>query len=182
MVSKFDSDREQAMGESCGCESRSEAAGGGTRPIADAACPTNHQVGKAVETTTLKALLARPLTELRPVAYRFCKAPDCPTVYYSVDGSQTFAEADLRETVYQKHTRAVEQFVCYCFRHTLASIRAEIEQTGRSTVPAQITAGIQAGQCACDIRNPQGRCCLGNVQQLVRQLEQNFQLRRSTSG
>jgi hypothetical protein len=26
-----------------------------------------------------------------------------------------------------------------------------------------IKAGIKAGQCACDLRNPQGTCCLGNV-------------------
>ena len=45
--------------------------------------------------------------------------------------------------------------------------RAEIEQTGRSNIPSQIMAGIQADQCACDIRNPQGRCCLGNVNRLI---------------
>ena len=165
---------EATMGDACECEcgSSSGAASCDTPALQEAPCPTNHQLGRSVETTTVKAILARPLNELRPVAYRFCRTPDCPTVYYSADGAQTFVEADLRETVYQKHTQAEEQLVCYCFRHTVASIRAEIERTGRSTVPAQITAGIQAGQCACDMRNPQGSYCLGNVQQLVRRLEQ----------
>ena len=163
------------MSDACECEcgSSSGAARCDTPALQEAPCPTNHQMGRLVETTTLKAILARPLTELRPVVYRFCRAPDCPTVYYSADGAQTFDEADLRETVYQKHIQAEEQLVCYCFQHTMASIRAEIERTGRSTVPAQITAGIQAGQCACDMRNPQGGCCLGNVQQLVRRLEED---------
>lgn len=135
------------------------------------ACPTNGQVGAVVNTLTLKALLARPLTVLREGEYRFCRAPDCPTVYYSADGAQRFAEPDLRERVYQKHPAEPDVLVCYCFGHTLGGIRAEIERGGRSTVVAQIEAGIQAGQCACDIRNPQGTCCLGNARALVRRLE-----------
>jgi hypothetical protein len=75
----------------------------------------------------------------------------------------------LRETVYQKHLNDDNTLVCYCFRHTLSSIRDEIILTGQSTVLEQIEAGIQAGQCGCDIRNPQGSCCLGNVRVLVDQ-------------
>jgi hypothetical protein len=134
------------------------------------ACPTNGKAGKLIDTLTLKAMLARPLTELRPVKYFFCKDPDCPTVYYSVDGLQTFDESVLREKVYQKHPTDEDVFVCYCFRHTFEDIRSEIAQHGSTGVPAAITAGIQASQCACDIRNPQGSCCLGNVNAIVKRL------------
>lgn len=37
----------------------------------------------------------------------------------------------------------------------------------RYKLSADITAGIRAGQCACDLRNPQGICCLGNVRRLI---------------
>jgi hypothetical protein len=133
-----------------------------------AACPTNQKVGPELDTLTVKALLAVPLTAVRPAeAYRFCPAPDCPTVYYRADGQQVFSETDLREHVYQKHADDPNSVICYCFGYTVGDIRAEVEQAGRSTVPSRITAGIQAGQCACDIRNPQGRCCLGNVNSLI---------------
>ena len=36
-----------------------------------------------------------------------------------------------------------------------------------------IHAGINAGQCACDLRNPQGSCCLGNVRGLIKRLEKS---------
>jgi hypothetical protein len=144
-----------------------------TRPTR-AACPTNQQVGKPVEALILKALLAVPLSELAPVQYNFCPAPDCPTVYYSTDGQQCFDESDLRESVYQKHPNDEATFVCYCFRHTVGSIRAELIRTGQSTVVDQITAGIRAGQCACDIRNPQEDCCLGNVRRVVEQLKREI--------
>jgi hypothetical protein len=136
-----------------------------------AACPTNRQVGKPVSLLTLQALLTLPLTHLTPTTYRFCRAADCPTVYYSAEGTDCFSEDALREQVYQKHPGAENSLVCYCFQHTLGSIRAEWEKTGASTVVADITAGIQAGQCACEIRNPQGSCCLGNVQAVVEHLE-----------
>ncbi len=134
-------------------------------------CPTNQQIGKTVNSITLKALLNLPLTEIRPVEYRFCRAPDCPTVYYSTDGSQIISETDLREKVYQKHPNDADILVCYCFQHTIGSTREEISRSGHSTAVEQINNAIKADLCACDIRNPQGTCCLGNVRELVQRLE-----------
>jgi len=159
------------MAESCECPSQAGAATCDLRGVVPrTVCPTNGQVGKVVDVLTLKALLAAPLTQLQSNDWRFCGAPDCPTVYYSVDGAQCFGEADLRERVYQKHPTEDEVFVCYCFRHTLGSIRTELRSTGSMTVIESIGAGIQAGKCACDIRNPQGSCCLGNARALVQRL------------
>ena len=157
-----------------GCECPAEA-GTATcelttaRPSAE--CPACARPGKTVDTLTLKAMLVRPLTELRDVEYRFCRSPECPTVYYSADGEQQFLERDIRELVHNKHPDDDSVFVCYCFRHTPESIKKELAVTGRSTVVAAITAGIQAGQCACDIRNPQGTCCLGNVRAVIERAE-----------
>jgi hypothetical protein len=93
-------------------------------------------------------------------------------VYFSADGSQHFAEADLRERVHQKAPAADDVFVCYCFRYTPNTIRAARRATGTSAVVDQITRNIQAGRCACEIRNPQGRCCLGNVRAVINAIEQ----------
>jgi len=131
-----------------------------------AVCPTNQETGKRVDTQIVKAMLGLPLTVLRSVEYRFCPDPNCPTVYYSADGLQTFVEADLRERVYQKHLRDADVFVCYCFRHTAGKILAEGKR-----IAAEIDQGIKNGQCACDIRNPQGSCCLGNVNNLIKQFK-----------
>jgi hypothetical protein len=116
-------------------------------------------------------MLAVPLTELRAVEYRFCRTPDCPTVYYSVDGEQHFSEDALRERVHQKHPAADDVLVCYCFRHSPSTIRAELAETGHSSAVERITAGTETDQCACDIRNPQGSCCLGNVRAVIQRIE-----------
>ena len=128
-----------------------------------AACPTNGKTGRRVDPQTIKAMLHLPLNILRNVEYRFCSDSHCPTVYYSIDGTQTFVEADLRERVFQKHPQDANVFVCYCFRHTSGEIHADGEN-----IAAEINQGIQNDQCACDIRNPQGSCCLGNVNSLVK--------------
>ncbi|GAB4323788.1 MAG: hypothetical protein Kow0010_05330 [Dehalococcoidia bacterium] len=123
-----------------------------------------------MDALTLKALLAVPLTAVADVDYLFCRTAGCPTVYFAADGSQRFEEPQLRERVHQKHPGDDGVFVCYCFRHTPGSIRAELRRSGTTTVVDAITRGIRAGQCACDIRNPQGSCCLGNVHAVVERL------------
>ncbi len=134
-------------------------------------CPRCGSKGKKVDTLTVKALLAVSLARLRAQGYRFCRTPDCPVVYFSTDGQEVYGEEALREQVHQKHPTAEPVFVCYCFRHTPGSIRQELLAHGKSTVVEAIQAGIAAGQCACEIRNPQGSCCLGNVTATVRRLE-----------
>ncbi len=53
--------------------------------------------------------------------------------------------------------------LCYCFDLTRRSVADEIAGTGQSSAVAAITELIKAGQCACDVKNPSGQCCLGDV-------------------
>ncbi len=62
-----------------------------------------------------------------------------------------------------------ERTVCYCFAVTEADLRREIAETGRSTAAAEITEHVRAGRCACEVKNPQGSCCLGNVARAIRE-------------
>ena len=126
-------------------------------------CPTCGEKGKPVDLLTVKAMLARPLSVLEGRRYLFCRTADCPVVYYAEDADQTFGEADLRERVFQKHPEDPSVFVCYCFQHRVDAVRRE-----GAAVAGRIQAGIRAGQCACEVRNPQGSCCLGNVHRVAR--------------
>jgi len=86
-------------------------------------------------------------------------------VYFNLDGKQLFTQEQVRE--YQKEPAADETQACYCFQHTVREVRAATVE-GRAAILADINLGIQAGQCACELRNPQGSCCLGNVRELVK--------------
>lgn len=133
-------------------------------------CPECGQTGKSVQGQTVKALLSVSLREARHAEYLFCRTRTCPVVYFSADGKQTFMAEQVRERVYQKVPDADDVFVCYCFRHTVGQVRAASPEA-RAAVVDDINAGINTGQCACDLRNPQGSCCLGNVRGLIKQAE-----------
>ena len=125
-------------------------------------CPESGAAGKAVDLQTIKALLTEgALRRLTPGEYRFCADPDCAVVYFDTNRQQ-FAIDDLRVAVWQKLPFG-NRPVCYCFGESEASIRAEIETSGRSSAVERIRDHIAAGRCACDIRNPRGACCLGDV-------------------
>jgi hypothetical protein len=133
-------------------------------------CPDCGRAGKAVDLQTVKALLAVSLDTLQSPTYHFCRTATCPVVYFVPDGTQTFREAEVRERVYQKASSDATVFVCYCFRVTVGTIRAQGADAEASAVVDRISRGIQAGHCACELRNPQGSCCLGNVRALVKQV------------
>lgn len=134
-------------------------------------CPACGQKGKKVYGTTIKSMLAVSLRMVQDTQYLFCQQPDCKVVYFSEDGSQTFTTVDVRERVYQKEPHTGDVFICYCFHHTSDAIRQDLLENRTSTVIGDINTGIAAGQCACDWRNPQGSCCLGNVRNFVKQIE-----------
>ena len=146
--------------------------GGPSTPEAPGYCPVCGAHGTPIDVLTIKALLACALDVLRDTPYAFCQQQLCPVVYFSSDGTHHFAEADLRVRVHQKAPGADDVFVCYCFRHTPGTLRAAHRATGTSTVVDQIMRNIQAARCACEIRNPQGRCCLGNVRAVINAIAQ----------
>ncbi len=132
-------------------------------------CPASGTAGTSVELQTVKALLnTAALQRLEPSAYRFCPSAACDVVYFD-DQGRTFSTADLRVGVWQKQA-ASDHTVCYCFGENEADIREEIACDGRSRAVERVRAHIQAGRCACEIRNPRGACCLGDITAVVKRL------------
>ena len=130
-------------------------------------CPSCGRKGRSAERITLKALLVSDaLKRLTAGEYRFCAERNCDTVYYGPGGS-LFPQGDLTVPTWQK-TDDPNVFVCYCFEHSEASIRDEIGRTGDTQVEQEIRQLVQDGRCACEVRNPQGSCCLGNVARVVK--------------
>lgn len=141
------------------------------KPKVAAACPACGIEGKPVKPVTLRSLLQPHLgPQVREEgAYRFCASQDCALVYYSPDGSQVFTRGDLTVRVGLKE-RSAPRPLCYCFGHSAESIREEWVQTGKTTVAEAIKAELKAGGCRCEVTNPAGGCCLGDVIQEVKTL------------
>ncbi len=145
------------------CSIKSSAKAGTTN------CPECGQPGKSVETKTLKQMVQPRHFELasKP-GFLFCRTADCNAVYFHSNGD-VLRKADVRVHVGLKETKDPVP-LCYCFGFTEAMVREEIRATGKCTIPQRITAEVKTGNCACEIRNPQGTCCLGNVSAAVKKL------------
>ena len=117
----------------------------------------------------MKALLTESaLARYEHGAYHFCAAPACPVVYFSETGP-SFTTQDLRERVWQKEPPG-GRTLCYCFGENETDIAAEIGRTGQSAAVQRVRTHIAAKRCACEVRNPRGACCLGDVQAAVDRL------------
>lgn len=126
-------------------------------------CPACGTEGRPVKPVTPRSLLQPHLRpEVREEAYRFCASPDCAVVYFSGDGRQTFSRADLTVRVGLKE-RSAPRPLCYCFGHSAESLREEWTRTGKSGAAGAIKAELKAGGCRCEVTNPSGGCCLGDV-------------------
>ncbi|MGE0129060.1 MAG: hypothetical protein AB7U82_13350 [Blastocatellales bacterium] len=162
----------------CSPDPNGQSTGCATEPVLEHAqpedavrrCPQCGQTGRSVAQQTLRHLLKPELIDrLGEQGYRFCANPDCRVVYFPESADRRFTTDDLRVRFGLKE-RTDPIPICYCFGHTVASARDEIARTGRSTVVASITAEIKDGRCACEITNPSGSCCLGEVSKVIKEL------------
>ncbi len=136
-------------------------------------CPRNGQVGRKVSSLTVRSQVRDDTLAnvRRHDGFRCCAAGDCPVVYYHGGDGICITVEQLRYPVFQKSKEAARP-VCYCFSHSVAEIADQVRATGTSTVPAEIKAQCAKGLDACERNNPQGSCCLGNVQKVVKAAHQ----------
>jgi len=138
------------------------------------ACPSCRRKGVPVELQTVKAMLTEmALRRFQPTLYRFCDDAACDVVYFDESG-QTFATTDVRVPVWQKEPYG-NRMICYCFGESEADIRAETVREGASRAVERVTAHIKAHRCACELRNPRGTCCLGDVMTAIKRMSASVQ-------
>jgi hypothetical protein len=118
---------------------------------------------KAVSRRTV-LFMVKPecLEEALNGTFRLCPHRECAIVYFQEQGNRVFTVDDLRTTVGVKASKDPIP-LCYCFGFDESHLREEIAETGTTTIPERISYLIREGLCACDVRNPSGKCCLGEV-------------------
>ena len=156
------------MPDCCSVGERSEAP-------ATMACPANGARSKQVDMLTVCSLVRHLPLGMPKAQYYFCEGTDCDIVYFaSHPEAPIFKRADLLVRVGAKETGDPVP-VCYCFGFTRRDIEEEVARTARSTIAQRITAEVRAGNCACEVKNPSGKCCLGNVTRVVQERNRGVQ-------
>ena len=129
------------------------------RELESRTCPRCGSAGRSIQLITVKSLLtARALERLTLNEHRFCATPDCEVVYFSEE--TLFGREDVSSTrVFRRSLQAAAW-------SAIASRSQRMTPTPR---PNRVSGThVQAGRCACELRNPEGRCCLGNLRAVTR--------------
>lgn len=97
--------------------------------------------------------------------YFYCADKTCSIGYFSHDG-KTISKNQLRA-----FTEPQNDKLCYCFdintEHYVNSLKNETADRIKNFVIQK----TKAGECACEIRNPSGQCCLANFKQLEKEFK-----------
>ncbi|QDV81057.1 mercuric transporter MerT family protein [Botrimarina mediterranea] len=145
-------------------------------------CPSCDKKAKRVSTVTLGALLVDELLGELPIGgescsngpgegctsvnddtgWRFCDSTECDVVYFSEEGDTTFSKSQLKVPVGVKE-QSGDRPLCYCFGHSVATIKDELRTKGNSDALADIRQKMKEPGCRCETENPSGSCCLGSV-------------------
>lgn len=132
-------------------------------------CPMNGLVAKPVARITVESLV-KPEIKLLPQPYYFCEDPNCDTVYVSTLGDHLITKNQVRVRVGLKENED-PILLCYCFGYERSHVWQDIRTKGSTGIPRVITSRVKAGECRCEVTNPSGTCCLGNVYRAVKQAE-----------
>jgi len=109
------------------------------------------------------------IRELPDVAFGFCGEPSCDVVCVGADGT-LIRKDELSTRVGIKETEDPIPG-CYCFEFTAEQIAEDLLLHTRSTIRPYIKEQVRAGRCCCEVTNPAGRCCLGNVSRTITQAQ-----------
>ncbi len=99
--------------------------------------------------------------------FYFCPQRQCETVYFDEAGHEIRKE-QMTAKVWRKETE-MDAPICYCFGFSARDIVKDARSCEVPRIPVEIRDKIQAGLCACEIKNPRGTCCLGDVAYWVKQ-------------
>lgn len=80
-----------------------------------------------------------------------------------------YLNSEVKVSVHQEDNSPTVP-VCYCFGWTKEKIK-EYEEQELSPKPLEhIRENVKADRCGCEVNNPQGSCCMGNITKYIKSL------------
>jgi len=95
--------------------------------------------------------------------YAFCANRGCTTGYFS-------ASTMISKSILRAFQAGDEAMLCYCFDISESVYRMALADGTAKAIKDFVVQQTKEGLCACESRNPSGRCCLANF----RQMEKNY--------
>lgn len=119
-------------------------------------CSGCSSIGKPVRLNLVRFHVTTPWRrELEGKQFSFCEDSNCRVVYFSVDGEAFTIDAIRQPPAYKTGNGA--DLLCFCFQVTADDL------AGRQDPTPYIRERVRRQECACDVLNPSGGCCLGSI-------------------
>jgi Zinc binding domain len=123
-------------------------------------CPRCATVCKPVGMRTLYHQVRFPENQqLVSRSYYFCPSKGCPTAYFSTLGNNIPKQ---QLTTYQD---IQNDKLCYCFDIDTTDYLTAFNNNAE-TIKNFVIERTKSDECACEIRNPSGQCCLSKFKAL----------------
>lgn len=125
-------------------------------------CPKCKTACKSVEHKTLYHQVRFPEnTTLDSDKYYFCSAKECSVGYFSGTG-HVIPKQQLR--TYQE---IEDDKLCYCFDINADHYLSALKANNAETIKNFVIQKTKSGECACEVKNPSGQCCLAKFKTLA---------------
>jgi len=119
-------------------------------------CAECSRSGEAVPVNLVRHHITKPWQrDLEDKQFSFCDDPSCPVVYFTVDG-EAFTVDDIRHPPAYK-TGDSKHLLCFCFNVTGDDL------SGRRDPMPYVRERVRREECACNVLNPSGACCLASI-------------------
>ncbi|MCW9014294.1 MAG: hypothetical protein OQL06_10970 [Gammaproteobacteria bacterium] len=138
------------MSDSCTCEQ-----------ISKTTCPECGNACTSVSDKTLRQHLNYPLnTQIKPGNYFFCSTLACEVGYFSSTGILA------RKNQLREFNNINQGWLCYCFDISRDQYIDDLLNKRDQETLAFVIEQTRSGQCACEVRNPSGQCCLADFKKI----------------
>ena len=132
-------------------------------------CPACGTFGHPVSSLTLENHLRRKRLAEFGLQGSFCANPACVVVYFNPSGKTVSRGQTVRPITVKDQGDEIP--ICYCFEFMRGDLRRDLTEKGATAIPNEIKKGIIDGRCDCELKNPQGTCCLGNVASAIKKIQ-----------
>ncbi len=123
-------------------------------------CPECEKECFPVSRQTMLHQLQFPNNQSLPEGdYLFCANQHCTVGYFSI--SAVIPKSQLR--AFQSDRKPM---LCHCFDISGPVYRAALADGTAKAIKAFVVEQTKAALCACESRNPSGRCCLADFRQM----------------
>ena len=129
-------------------------------------CP---QCGVSCKNISMKTIFHQirfpEILEVSEGNYHYCAEKTCSVGYFSQEGVIILKE-QLRAFGEPQNNR-----LCYCFDVNTEQYINALKGNSVDKIKKFVIQKTKSGDCACEIRNPSGQCCLASFKQLEKNLE-----------